>query len=164
MKNVVALVVVLLVAVNGLYAKDRVSPHATIKGEHLKITYGRPNKKGRDVFGGLVPFNTVWRTGADEATEITIDKDGTFGNKPIKAGTYTLFTIPGKEEWTIILNSQLGQWGAFEYDKNKSKDVLQVKLKPHHLESVVEQFTITIEKSDLKLEWDQTSITIPTQF
>src|SRR6476620_592795 len=103
----------------------RKSPHETVSNGNIKITYGRPYKKGRDIFGGLEKYGKVWRTGADSATHITFKKDGTFGGKPVKAGTYTLFTIPNEKEWTIILNGELKQWGAFSYEQNKSKDVLQ---------------------------------------
>src|SRR5689334_20084655 len=78
------------------------SPHETVEGKDISVTYGRPYKKGRDIFGGLEPYGKVWRTGADAATEVTFKKDGTFGGKPVKAGTYTLFTIPNEKEWTVI--------------------------------------------------------------
>src|SRR2546421_2697491 len=117
----------------------RKSPHDTVQTKNIKVTYGRPYKKGREIFGGLEKYGRVWRTGADEATEISFAKDGTVGGKPVKAGTYTLFTIPGKDEWTIILNSQLGQMGAFSYDKYKNKDVLQVNVPVKKLDSFVEQ-------------------------
>ena len=92
-------------------SQSRKSPHETVEGDNIKVSYGRPYKKGREVFGGLEKYGKVWRTGADEATEITFTKDGTFGGKPVKAGTYTLFTIPEKDKWTVILNSQLGTVG-----------------------------------------------------
>src|SRR5258707_15507366 len=99
------------------------SPHDTVKTKDITVTYGRPYKKGREIFGKLEPFGKVYRCGADEATQITFDKDVTFGDKPVKAGTYALFVIPEEKQWTIILNSKLGQWGAYDYDKNKDKDV-----------------------------------------
>ena len=101
------------------------SPHDTLSVKNVKVTYGRPYKKGRPVFGSLVPYGKVWRCGADEATTITFAKDGTFGGKAVKAGTYALFVIPTETKWTIILNGNAKQWGAFDYEKNKSKDVLQ---------------------------------------
>src|SRR5436189_1888840 len=99
------------------------SPHETADSKNISVTYGRPYKKGRDIFGGLEKYGKVWRTGADSATHITFKKDGTFGGKAVKAGTYTLFTIPNEKEWTIILNGELKQWGAFAYEQNKSKDI-----------------------------------------
>lgn len=142
-------------------SQNRKSPHETVEHDGVKVTYGRPYKKGREVFGGLEKYGKVWRTGADEATEITFTRDVNFGGKPVKAGTYTLFTIPEKEEWTIILNSQLGQWGAYDYDKHKDKDVVQVKVPAKKLDTPVEQLTIRFAGSDLIIEWDQTQVAVP---
>nr|MCU0355191.1 DUF2911 domain-containing protein [Cytophagales bacterium] len=133
---------------------------------NIKVAYGQPSKRERVIFGpgGLEPYGKVWRTGANQATEITFAKDGTFGGKPVKAGTYTLFTIPDEKEWTVILNSQLGQFGAFEYDKHKGKNVLEVKAPVKKTASVVEKFTITPTDKELKMEWDQTSVSVPVSF
>ena len=148
--------------------KKRASPHETISGNNMKITYGRPYKKGRVIFGdgktSLETYGKVWRTGADEATEITLEKDCVFAGKQVKAGTYVLFTIPGENEWGIILNSQLKQWGAFGYDKVKDKDVLNAKVPAKHLDKPVEQFTIIIDKSGFKMEWDNASVYVPVRF
>src|ERR1700753_151941 len=108
MKHVITLTMLLVFAVTATFAQNmsneqRKSPHETISGKHIKITYGRPYKKGRDIFGGLESYGKVWRTGADEATEITIDKDCEFAGHQLKAGTYTLYTIPEKNQWTVIL-------------------------------------------------------------
>src|SRR5262245_24240277 len=105
----------------------RKSPHETVSSKNVSITYGRPYKKGRDIFGELVPNGKVWRAGADEATVITFANDGTLGGKSVKAGSYTLFVVPEQSEWTIILNGQLNQWGAYDYEKNKDKNVLEVQ-------------------------------------
>ncbi|AXY75258.1 DUF2911 domain-containing protein [Paraflavitalea soli] len=138
------------------------SPHESAFGKDVSVRYGRPYKKGREIFGGLEKFGKVWRTGADSATTITFAKDATFGGKPVKAGTYTLFTIPNEKEWTVILNSQLGQWGAYGYDKAKDKDVLQVTVPVKKLDKVVEQHTIRFTpKNDMIIEWDQTQVTVP---
>ena len=138
------------------------SPHESSYGKDVSVRYGRPYKKGREIFGGLEKFGKVWRTGADSATTITFAKDAKFGGKPVKAGTYTLFTIPNEKEWTIILNSQLGQWGAYSYDKFKDKDVLQVTVPVKKLDKVVEQHTIRFTpKNDMIIEWDQTQVTVP---
>jgi hypothetical protein len=140
------------------------SPHDTVSVKDITVTYGRPYKKGREIFGGLEKYGQVWRTGADQATEITFAKDVTFGGKPVKAGTYTLFTIPNENEWTIILNSQLKQWGAYEYDKHKDKDVLQVTVPVKKLDKVVEQHTIRFTpENDMIIEWDQTQVTVPVR-
>ena len=142
-------------------SQNRKSPHETVEGNGIKVTYGRPYKKGRDIFGGLEQLGKVWRTGADEATQITFSKDVNFGGKPVKAGTYTLFTIPEKTEWTVILNSQLGQWGAYDYDKNKDKDVIHVKVPVKNLDKPIEQLTIRFKGSDMIIEWDRTQVAVP---
>jgi hypothetical protein len=140
---------------------------ATFEDKGLKITveYCRPKKKNRVIFGGLVPYGKVWRTGANEATEITFSRDVIFGDKPIAAGTYTLFTIPEKDKWTVILNSVLGQWGHFSY--NPAKDVLQTEAKPILTENETEEFMIQLVKSgkgaDMELLWDKTKVTVPIQ-
>ncbi|WP_046369486.1 DUF2911 domain-containing protein [Flavihumibacter petaseus] len=139
----------------------RKSPHDTVSNGNITVTYGRPYKKGRDIFGGLEAYGKVWRLGADEATTITFAKDGSFGGKAVKAGTYTLFATPDKKEWTFILNSQLGQWGAYDYDKNKGKDVLQVKAPSKALSSPVEQLTIRLDGKNMIVEWDKTQVTVP---
>ena len=146
------------------YSQTRKSPHDTVSVDNITVTYGRPYKKERKIFGGLEPYGKVWRTGADQATQITFEKDATFGGKPVKAGTYTLFTIPNPDEWTIILNSQLGQWGHYSYEKNKDKDVLQVKVPATKLDTPIEQHTIRFDKSNLIIEWDDTRVVVPYSF
>jgi hypothetical protein len=138
------------------------SPHESAYGKDVNVRYGRPYKKGREIFGGLEKYGKVWRTGADSATTITFAKDATFGGKPVKAGTYTLFTIPNEKEWTVILNSELGQWGAYKYEEFKGKDVLQVTVPAKKLDKVVEQHTIRFTpKNDMIIEWDQTQVSVP---
>jgi hypothetical protein len=111
--------------------KPRLSPLeiVTLKYEstYVKVTYGRPHKKGREIFGELVPYGKIWRTGANEATEITFTNDVLINKKKLKAGTYTIFTIPEKDKWKVIFNSDLGQWGAYNY--NADKNVLEVDAK-----------------------------------
>ena len=140
------------------------SPHETVSSENVSISYGRPYKKDRVIFGTLVKFDEVWRTGADDATEITFKKDGTFAGKPVKAGTYTLFTIPGASEWTVILNSTLKQWGAYGYEKTKTANVLEAKVKVSAVKQVVEQLTITPSANAVTIVWDTTEVVIPIAF
>jgi hypothetical protein len=130
----------------------------------MSVSYGRPYKKGRVIFGELEKYDKVWRTGANEGTEVTFKKDATFAGKAIKAGTYTLFTIPTAGDWTVILNSQLGQWGAYGYEKAKDKNVLEAKVPSKKLDSVVEQLTITPSANALTIAWDQTEVVIPVKF
>lgn len=108
----------------------RISPSSVVGiqlgSTRIMITYGSPGVKDRKIFGGLVPYGTVWRTGADEATTITFTGDVVLEGHPVPAGTYSLFTIPGKTEWVVILNKVNNQWGAFQYDK--TKDLLRIKI------------------------------------
>lgn len=169
MTRLSALLFILFFSATSLLAQGtandkRKSPHDTLTASNIKVTYGRPYKKGRSIFGGLESYGKVWRTGADEATELTLTKDATVAGKQVKAGTYSLFTIPGQEEWTLILNSKLGQWGAYEYDKVKDKDVLKAKVKATHLNKAVEQFTIKTKTDGLLLEWDRSSVFVPIKF
>ncbi len=123
----------------------RVSPNAsvsqTIGTTNVTITYGRPSVKGRNVFGGLQPYGDVWRTGANEATTITFSQNVIIEGDTLEAGTYGLFTVPGKEEWVVIFNNVPNQWGAFDYDS--SEDALRVKVKPeegHPMEQLMFYF------------------------
>lgn len=133
----ISLVVLTVLCVNELgiaqersNEEARVSPNAsvsqTIGTTEITITYGRPAVNGRQVFGGLEQFGEVWRTGANESTAITFSDDVEVEGESIEAGTYSLYSIPGEEEWTIILNSKLS-WGT-QYDPNE--DVTRVKVTP----------------------------------
>ncbi|MEO7988484.1 MAG: DUF2911 domain-containing protein [Chryseolinea sp.] len=132
----------------------------------IRVTYGRPQKKGRTMLGETEPFGKVWRTGANETTEIKFIKDVTLGDKQIAAGTYSLYTIPDKTEWTIILNSKLDTWGAFEYDE--TKDVVRFKVPVDKPEAEVEAFTIAFDggkgTATMMLAWENTLIKIPVKF
>ncbi len=140
------------------------SPRITAESANVSVAYGQPSKKGRVVFGGLEKFGTVWRTGANGATEITFKKDGTFGGKAVKAGTYSLFSKLGEKEWTLILNSELKQWGSYGYDKIKDKNVAEVTVPTKKLDSVVEKLIITTDDKTLTISWDQTSVSVPMKF
>ena len=155
---------ILLCSIISFGQGERKSPHDTLSSSdgNITVTYGRPYKKGREVFGTLVPYGKVWRLGADEATTISFAGETRFGNTMIPAGTYTLFAIPTDKNWTFILNSQLGQWGAFSYEKNKDKDVAQIVVPTHHLDSPIEQFTIRFtDEGQMVLEWDVVRVYIP---
>jgi len=143
--------------------KAPASPRVTAEGKNVKVAYGQPSKKNRVIFGELVPYGKVWRLGANEATEITFTKDGSFGGKAVKAGTYTLFTIPEEKSWTFVLNSTLKQWGAYDYEKIKDKDVLSVKANVSKTAAPVEKLTITVPADKLVVEWDQTHVEVPVK-
>ncbi|WP_298737629.1 DUF2911 domain-containing protein [uncultured Chitinophaga sp.] len=163
MKKILLMLTILATTASMAFSQAVQSPRVTAEGTNVKISYGQPSKKNREIFGKLVPYGEVWRTGANEATEITFEKDGTFGGKPVKAGTYSLFTIPGEKEWTFILNSTLKQWGAYKYNEIKGKDVLQVKAPASTLSAPVEKLTITLPAGKLVLEWDKTKVEVPVK-
>lgn len=140
------------------------SPPVTADGKNVKVAYGQPSKKDRVVFGKLVPYGEVWRAGANNATEITFAADGTFGGQAVKAGTYTLFVLPTEKEWTIILNSALKQWGSYNYEKIKDKDVLKAKVPTSKLDGVVEKLTYRFIEGNMIIEWDQTQVSVPVSF
>jgi hypothetical protein len=164
MKKWILFSVVAVLVLGACGDKKPLSPHETSSGQDISVRYGRPYKKGRVIFGGLEPYGKVYRCGADSATTVTFNKDAIFGGKPVKAGTYTLFVIPNEKAWTIILNSQLGQWGAFDYDKYKDKDVLHVDVPVKKLNTIVEQLTIQLPPSAMIIEWDDVQVTIPVSF
>ncbi len=144
------------------------SPAATAAynqdGLEIRVDYCRPYKKGRVIFGGLEPYGHVWRTGANEATVISFNKDVLFVGKPVKAGKYTLFTIPGEKIWTVILNKETGQWGLAY---NEKEDLLRVEVPAETQSDTTEMFTIDFAGSGnapkMQLIWDQTKVTVPIQ-
>ena len=135
----------------------------------VRITYSRPAKKEREVFGTkIVPYGEVWRLGANESTEIKFYQDVTIQGKKVKAGTYSLFAIPTATEWTIILNKDLDFWGAYSY--NKDNDVLRVNVPTKKTDEVVENFSIQCIKGSndkettMKMAWDMTLVEVPISF
>lgn len=133
----------------------------------IKVFYNRPSKKGREIFGGLVPYDEVWRTGANEATTFDTNKDLIIEGKTLKAGKYSLWTIPRENTWTIIFNSEHGQWGVNSEgaNRNPERDVLQVEVHAVQQDQVFEQFTIAFEKTgedaEMVLMWDTTLVSVP---
>lgn len=134
----------------------------------VSVFYNRPYKKGRVIFGELVPYNKVWRTGANEATIFETNSDLVFGDKVLKSGRYSLFTIPEEQSWTVLFNSETGQWGVDfngEANHNPAKDVLSLQALSVQQEKEFEQFTISIERwgEDMQLifMWDKTLVSVP---
>lgn len=130
----------------------------------VRVTYSRPAKNNRELFGKLIPYGKVWRTGANEAPEIKFYQDVELGSKKVKAGTYTLFTIPGEKEWTIILNNDLDYWGAYSY--NPKNDVVRVTAPATQVNNAIENFTIQFESKGekqgaMKMAWDKTVVEVP---
>ena len=165
MKSILVTLFTLVFAVSTATAqKAPASPKVVAESQNTMITYGQPSKKDREIFGKLVPYGQVWRTGANEATTVQFKKDVTFGGKKVKAGTYSLFTIPTENEWTIILNSELGQWGAYKYNDIKKNNVAEVKVKATNTASVMEKLTITTDDKKITIGWDKTSVSVDTKF
>jgi hypothetical protein len=123
----------------------------------ITIDYSQPGVKGRKIWGELVPYDKVWRTGANEATTFEVSKDVKVEGNALKAGKYGLFTIPGKDEWVIIFNSVPNQWGAYEYDENK--DVLRVAVKPMETSESTERLTFSLEDNGMVvLKWEKLKV------
>ncbi len=133
-----------------------------ISDKTVRVTYSRPQLKGRSV-SELAPAGEVWRTGANEAVEITFYKDAKVGGTDIKAGTYSLFTIPGGSEWTVIFNNNLNQWGAYSY--SKKADVARVKASASTDSESLDAFSIAFKEVDggahLVMGWGTTRVSLP---
>jgi len=134
---------------------DQVSQ--VVNGKTITIDYSQPSVKDRKIWGELVPFGKVWRTGANEASWIEVSEDVTINGKPLPKGKYGLFTLPGENEWTIIFNKTWNQWGAYEYDDQK--DVLRVVTKPVSSSDFKEKFTIEISPEGVvTMAWEKLKI------
>jgi hypothetical protein len=147
--------------------------HVVFQQEELvvKVFYNRPYKKGREIFGALVPYQKVWRTGANESTTFETNRDITIEGKVLRRGKYSLWTIPDEETWTIIFNSESGQWGINsegEANRNPDLDVLSVEVRSLQQEKEFEQFTIAFnkvgEEAEMVLLWDKTLVAVPFSF
>jgi hypothetical protein len=141
--------------------KPRISPKAEVMQivglTNVNISYSRPGVKGRNIWGGLVPYSKVWRAGADEATRFTFSSDVMIEGKRLPAGSYSFFTIPGQKEWTLIFNKIADQWGAYEY--NEAEDALRIKVKPVKLnnsqEWLIYEFTdMKTNSATINLKWE----------
>ena len=127
----------------------------TIDGVTVTLEYGRPKVKGRTIWGGLVPYGKVWRTGADEATTVTFSADVVIGGEKLAAGSYSLFTEPGENEWTVIFNKATGQWGT-RYDAGQ--DALRVSATPKTIGEHVEEMEFVIVDSWVALQWERLAV------
>jgi hypothetical protein len=142
------------------------SPAASVKQRigltDVEVEYSRPSVKARKIFGGLVPYGEVWRTGANTATKLTFSADVKLEGTPVPAGSYALYTIPGENEWVVILSKVTGQWGSYQYDEKN--DLLRAKVKPIALKDPVETMSISLEEvrddaAQLAITWDKTRVT-----
>lgn len=152
--------------VRAAHGLGQLSPRDTVRfaagGAHLLVDYGRPSMRGRAIFGALVPFGEVWRTGANAATQFATDRELELGGSRVPAGTYTLWTIPDSSGWTLIVNAQTGQWGT-EY--HADRDVVRVPMRVTTLRGGVERFTMSIVPGPrgglLRMAWDHTRASVP---
>ncbi len=144
------------------------SPSQTIKQDFalssIEIVYSRPNMKGRTVFGDLAPMGKMWRTGANGATKVTFGEDVKVGGVAVKAGSYALYTIPNKDEWEVILNKGINNWGIDGY--KAEEDVAKFKVKPMTLPMNIETFTMSIANvmpasAEIHVMWEKTAVSIP---
>ncbi len=143
------------------------SPTQTIKQDFgissIELIYSRPGMKGRKIFGDLVPWNKVWRTGANSATRIKFNDDVTFGGQSLKAGEYAIYTVPNENEWEIIINKGSANWGT---DYKQPDDIFRVKAKSAKLDETVQTFTMQFANvkptsTELQIMWDKTLVSIP---
>ena len=136
---------------------------ATIPNGEITVQYSAPQVKDRKIWDALVPYGKVWRTGANEATEITVSHKMKFGGKNLAPGTYSLFTIPDKDKWTVIVNKELGLWGHYDYKPDN--DVLRIEVPSKRIKTTYESFTVRIDTSaqgtTLVLNWDDVEVSIP---
>ena len=135
----------------------RDTARATVGDAHVQIDYGRPMRRGRTIFGNVVPWDTVWRTGANQATQLMTDKDLVIGGTTVPAGTYSLFTIPSPKGWQLIVNKQHGQWGT---DYDSKQDLARISMTVRRMTPAVEQLRISIRDnrraSQLAVAWEET--------
>jgi hypothetical protein len=164
-KAFLSFAVVLLAATTVSYAQPNHphSPHDTIRTANITITYGRPYKKGRAIFGSLIPYGKTYRCGADEPTILTFAKDVQLAGHAVKAGKYSLFSVPNANSWTIILNSNTTMWGT-DHDEHADQDVLKFDVPVMALSTPTEQLTMTASNKSITLAWDVVKVAVPVQF
>ena len=162
-----AIIVVFTTAAFAQMGKSRPSPPGSAKcdlgaGKTIETNYSSPRMKGRKIYGELVPFGEVWRTGANEATTFVTSADVEVGGKSVPAGSYTLFTVPNQDGWKLIINKKTGEWGIpYKYE---SDELARVDMKVSKLPSPVENFTISYEKSGnsctMHIDWETTRASV----
>ena len=166
MRKTILILLAVLVAANAVaqVRTPRPSPNATLTQTvgltDVTIKYSRPGVKGRTIWGELVPYDQVWRTGANEATTITFSDDVSVGGQKLAKGTYALFTVPGRDTWDVVFNKQGEQWGAFSYDK--TQDVARVTVKPvvadHREWMSFEIPDVTTDQATVVLRWEKVAV------
>ena len=159
----VALMIAMVVVSAAAQQQNPLSPPGTASvsfadGKTVTIDYSRPSMRNRKIFGALVPYGQIWRTGANSATSLKTDVDLTIGGAAVPAGSYTLYTVPGETAWKLVINKQTGQWGT---DYDEKQDLARVDMKVGSNATPTEQFTISLDKTGansatLKLDWAST--------
>lgn len=139
----------------------RDTARGTVGGADVWIDYSRPSRRGREIFGALEPWDKVWRTGANAATQFNTPVDLVIGGATVPAGKYTLWTLPSQRGWKLIINKQTGQWGAGAASYDPAQDLVQVDAKVETLATPVETFTIAIEPAALTFAWDKYKYSVP---
>ena len=166
MRKTIMILLAVLVAASALaqVRTPRVSPNTTLMQTvgltDITIKYSRPGVKGRTIWGGLVPYDQVWRTGANEATTITFSDEVSVGGQKLAKGTYALFTVPGRDTWDVVFNKQGEQWGAFSYDK--TQDAARVTVKPEPADfrewMMFEIPEMTTDTAKIVLRWEKVAV------
>ena len=143
-------------------SSPRAAAQGTVGTATVSVDYGRPSRRGRQIFGGLVPFDAVWRTGANAATTLVLGGTVELGGHPLEAGSYTLYSVPARNGWTLVVNGQTGQWGT-EYDAGR--DVVRIPMEVSRPPAPVDTFTITVDggasQGRLVLAWDTLQGSLP---
>jgi len=137
----------------------------TINGANISISYSSPGVKGRKIFGGLTPYDQVWRAGANEATIFKTDKKVMIGKTPLEAGAYSIYVIPSENSWKVIFNSQTGQWGVGKGGSSRipEKDVTTITVKTMKTPELVERLKYEITPKGVTLAWENTSVLVPVK-
>jgi len=158
------LLVVSVVAFGQRYTSGRGTANTTLKGKKISIDYGRPQMHGRKIYGELVPFDQVWRTGANEATGLTTEGDIVIGGTTVPMGKYTLFTVPSAKGWKLIVSKVTGEWGIPYKPEYEKQELARIDMKVEALPAPVEEFTIAFAPSGndamLHMDWEKTRASV----
>lgn len=163
------LAVALILTSTAMRAQEKASPAATatgtINGANISISYSSPAVKGRQIFGGLTPYDQVWRAGANEATIFKTDKKVMIGKTPLEAGSYSIYVIPSEKSWKVIFNSQTGQWGVGKGGSSRipEKDVTTITVKTQKTPALVERLKYEVTPKGFTLAWENTMVLVPVK-
>ena len=165
MKHFSTLLFALVLMTFGCSSEKIASPAQTTDGRigpvQIEINYGAPSVKGREIFGALVPYNEVWRTGANENTTISFSEPVSILGQEVPGGTYGLFTTPGRDQWMLHLNSEYEEWGAYSY--NDQNNILSKTILPKKADSFQEQLLFSIDGTSVRLSWADLVLDIPIE-